>query len=118
MTGRCGYAPWPCSRAEVTGQDEAVRPATAGRSVSDPQWQAIVAPPFSPHAFIDTDKSTIELELAVIDAPLTSANFIALARKGFFSNIPIHRLVPDFVVQGGDPRAMAEADRATRFATS
>ena len=93
---------------KVTGEDEAVRPATAGRSVNDPQWQAIVAPPFSPHAFIDTDKGTIELELAVIDAPLTSANFIALARKGFFSNIAIHRLVPDFVVQGGDPRGDGE----------
>jgi cyclophilin family peptidyl-prolyl cis-trans isomerase/HEAT repeat protein len=93
---------------KVTGEDEAVRPATAGRSVNDPQWQAIVAPPFSPHAFIETDKGTIELELAVIDAPQTSANFIALARKGFFSNIAIHRLVPDFVVQGGDPRGDGE----------
>jgi cyclophilin family peptidyl-prolyl cis-trans isomerase/HEAT repeat protein len=93
---------------KVAGQDEAVRPATAGRSVSDPQWQAMVAPPFSPHAFIDTDKGTIELELAVIDAPVTSANFIALARKGFFRDIAIHRLVPDFVVQGGDPRGDGE----------
>jgi HEAT repeat protein/cyclophilin family peptidyl-prolyl cis-trans isomerase len=93
---------------KVTGEDEAVRPATSGRSVNEPQWQAIVAPPFSPHAFIETDKGTIELELAVIDAPLTSANFIALARKGFFSNIAIHRLVPDFVVQGGDPRGDGE----------
>jgi cyclophilin family peptidyl-prolyl cis-trans isomerase/HEAT repeat protein len=92
---------------KVTDQ-EVVRPATAGRSVNDPQWQAIVAPPFSPRAFIDTDKGTIELELAVVDAPLTSANFIALARKGFFRDIAIHRLVPDFVVQGGDPRGDGE----------
>ena len=93
---------------KVTGQEEAGRPATTGRSVTDPQWQAIVAPPFSPHAFIETDKGTIELELAVIDAPLTSANFIALARKGFFRNVAIHRVVPDFVVQGGDPRGDGE----------
>jgi cyclophilin family peptidyl-prolyl cis-trans isomerase/HEAT repeat protein len=93
---------------KVTGQDEAVRPATTGRSVTDPQWQAIVAPPFSPHAFIETDKGTIELELAVIDAPLTVANFMALARKGFFRNVAIHRVVPDFVVQGGDPRGDGE----------
>jgi cyclophilin family peptidyl-prolyl cis-trans isomerase/HEAT repeat protein len=92
----------------VTGQDGAARPATAGRSVTDPQWQAIVAPKFSPHAFIDTDKGTIELELAVIDAPLTVANFIALARKGFFRNVAIHRVVPDFVVQDGDPRGDGE----------
>jgi cyclophilin family peptidyl-prolyl cis-trans isomerase/HEAT repeat protein len=92
----------------VTGQDEAARPATAGRSVTDPQWQAIVAPKFSPHAFIETDKGTIELELAVIDAPLTVANFIALARKGFFRDVAIHRVVPDFVVQDGDPRGDGE----------
>jgi cyclophilin family peptidyl-prolyl cis-trans isomerase/HEAT repeat protein len=92
----------------VTGQDEAARPATAGRAVTDPQWQALVAPPFSPHAFLETDKGTIELELAVIDAPLTVANFIALARKGFFRNVAIHRVVPDFVVQDGDPRGDGE----------
>jgi cyclophilin family peptidyl-prolyl cis-trans isomerase/HEAT repeat protein len=92
----------------VTGQDEAVRPAAEGRSITDPQWQALVAPPFSPHAFIDTDKGTIELELAVIDAPLTVGSFIALARKGFFKDVAIHRLVPDFVVQGGDPRGDGE----------
>jgi cyclophilin family peptidyl-prolyl cis-trans isomerase/HEAT repeat protein len=92
----------------VTDQDVAVRPATAGRPVTDPQWLAIVNPPFSPRAFIDTDKGTIELELAVIDAPLTAANFITLARKGFFRNNAIHRLVPDFVVQAGDPRGDGE----------
>jgi cyclophilin family peptidyl-prolyl cis-trans isomerase/HEAT repeat protein len=93
---------------KVTGQDAAARPATAGRTVTDPQWQAIVNPPYSPRAFIDTDKGTIELELAVIDAPLTVANFIALARKGFFRDNAIHRLVPDFVVQAGDPRGDGE----------
>ena len=93
---------------KVTVQDDAVRPAAAGRPVTDPQWQALVAPPFSPHAFIDTDKGTIELELAVIDAPLTVANFIALARKGFFRNVAIHRLVPDFVVQVGIRAATAK----------
>jgi cyclophilin family peptidyl-prolyl cis-trans isomerase len=93
---------------KVTDQDEAIRPATAGRSVTDPEWQAVVSPRFSPRAFIDTDKGTIELELAGIDAPLTVANFIALARKGFFRTNSIHRLVPDFVVQAGDPRGDGE----------
>jgi cyclophilin family peptidyl-prolyl cis-trans isomerase len=92
----------------VTGQEEAARPATAGRTVTDPQWQALIAPPYSPRAFIDTDKGTIELELAVLDAPLTVGNFIALARKGFFRNVSIHRVVPDFVVQDGDPRGDGE----------
>src|SRR5207253_1067899 len=61
-------------------------------------------PQVSPHAFIETAKGTIEFELAVLDAPQTSQNFIALARKGYFNGLQIHRVVPNFVVQDGDPR--------------
>lgn len=85
-----------------------IRPATMGRAVTDPALQALVAPPFSPRAYIDTDKGTIELELFIQDAPETVANFMALARRGFFDGIAIHRVVPDFVVQGGDPRGDGE----------
>ena len=67
-----------------------------------------MSPRFSPHAYIETDKGTIEIELAVLDAPLTVDNFITLARKGFFNGVAIHRVVPDFVVQDGDPRGDGE----------
>jgi cyclophilin family peptidyl-prolyl cis-trans isomerase len=87
---------------------DAIRPSTAGRAVDDPAWLALGSPQFSPHAFIDTDKGTIEIELAIQDAPLTVDNFITLARKGFFNGVPIHRVVPDFVVQDGDPRGDGE----------
>ncbi|HVL67254.1 MAG TPA: HEAT repeat domain-containing protein [Vicinamibacterales bacterium] len=78
-----------------------IRPAPAAGGYDDP---ALLSPEYSPHVFIDTAKGTIEFELAVLDAPLTSRNFIALARKGFFNGLPIHRVVPNFVVQDGDPR--------------
>ena len=68
----------------------------------------LLAPTVSPVAYIDTDKGSFQVELAVIDAPRTCANFIALARRGFFNSIPLHRLVPDFVAQGGDPRGDGE----------
>src|SRR6266702_3754889 len=42
--------------------------------------------------------------LDVLDAPQTARNFIALARKGFYNGLQIHRVVPHFVVQDGDPR--------------
>jgi cyclophilin family peptidyl-prolyl cis-trans isomerase/HEAT repeat protein len=90
------------------GVAAAMRPASAGESVDTPAWRAIVAPPFSPHAFIETDKGTIEIELTVLDAPLTASNFMKLARQGFFNGVAIHRVVPDFVVQGGDPRGDGE----------
>ena len=67
-----------------------------------------MAPTVSPHVYIETDKGTIEIELDVLDAPLTSDNFIALARKGYFDGLTFHRVVPDFVVQGGDPRGDGE----------
>jgi cyclophilin family peptidyl-prolyl cis-trans isomerase len=58
--------------------------------------------------FLDTDTGTIEIELAVLEAPLTAENFLALARRGYFSRMPIHRVVPTFVVQAGDQRGDGE----------
>ncbi len=66
--------------------------------------KTLVVVEYSPHVFIDTAKGTIEFELAVLDAPQTSRNFVSLARKGFFNGLAIHRVVPNFVVQDGDAR--------------
>ena len=68
----------------------------------------LVAPQYSPSAYIDTSRGTIQFELAVLDAPRTVANFIALARKNYFRGVQLHRVVPDFVVQDGDPRGDGE----------
>ena len=80
------------------------RPAVAGRPADAPEWRPLLEPPYSPHAYIDTDRGTIEIELAVLDAPQTALNFMTLARARFFDGLAIHRVVADFVVQGGDPR--------------
>ena len=82
---------------------QAIRPAPSTRSVnySSPDF---VSPAVSPHVFIETERGTIEIELDVLDAPLTSDNFMTLARKGYFDGLTFHRVVPNFVVQGGDPR--------------
>ena len=96
------------SRPATGVAEAAIRPAVAGRPLDDQEWQTLVSPRFSPHAYIETDRGVIEVELAILDAPLTVANFMALARKGFFDGVAIHRLVPDFVVQQGDPRGDGE----------
>ncbi|MBI4886602.1 MAG: HEAT repeat domain-containing protein [Acidobacteria bacterium] len=88
--------------------DAAIRPVPGGRTLTDEERNGLISPPFSPHAYIETDRGAIELELAILDAPLTAANFIALARRRFFDGLVIHRVVPDFVVQGGDPRGDGE----------
>jgi cyclophilin family peptidyl-prolyl cis-trans isomerase len=68
----------------------------------------MTTPPVSIQAYLDTDRGTIQIELAVIDAPLTVENFVTLARKGYFNGLSVHRVVPDFVVQDGDPRGDGE----------
>ncbi|HTM25165.1 MAG TPA: HEAT repeat domain-containing protein [Vicinamibacterales bacterium] len=82
---------------------QAIRPAP-GPPIAPYDSPDLVNPQVSPHAFIETAKGTIEIELAVLDAPQTARNFIALARKGFYNGLQIHRVVPHFVVQDGDPR--------------
>jgi cyclophilin family peptidyl-prolyl cis-trans isomerase len=87
---------------------EPARPAAGGRAIRDEEWSAIIAPQYSPHAFVETSRGTIEIELAISDAPLTVSNFVTLARKRFFNDLVIHRAVPDFVAQLGDPRGDGE----------
>jgi len=87
---------------------DAIRPAPSGRAPVAFDAPHLIAPTVSPHVYIDTDKGTIEIELAVIDAPLTADHFIELARRGFFEGVTIHRVVPNFVVQAGDPRGDGE----------
>ena len=83
-----------------------IRPAP-GRRV-DYAAAHLVSPTVSPHVYIDTAHGTIEIELAVIDAPLTVDNFMTLARQGFYDGLTFHRVVPNYVVQGGDPRNDSE----------
>jgi len=54
-------------------------------------------------AFIDTAHGTVTLELLPREAPLNVLNFVDLAGEGYFEGIRFHRVVPGFVVQGGDP---------------
>jgi peptidyl-prolyl cis-trans isomerase B (cyclophilin B) len=52
---------------------------------------------------IETNKGTIEFGLYEKDAPITSKNFAELVQKKFYDGLTFHRVVPDFVIQGGDP---------------
>jgi HEAT repeat protein/cyclophilin family peptidyl-prolyl cis-trans isomerase len=85
-----------------------MRPAPAAGPPELNDLKALISPPVSPMAYIDTDKGLIQIELAVLDAPRAVANFVALARRNFLSGTPWHRVVPDFVVQDGDPRGDGE----------
>ena len=55
-------------------------------------------------ATIETTKGIIKFELYEKEAPITTKNFIDLAEKGFYNGLMFHRVVPNFVIQGGDPK--------------
>jgi cyclophilin family peptidyl-prolyl cis-trans isomerase/HEAT repeat protein len=55
-------------------------------------------------AIVTTSKGSFTMELLPDDAPLTVDNFVQLAQRGYFRGITIHRVVPNFVIQDGDPR--------------
>jgi peptidyl-prolyl cis-trans isomerase B (cyclophilin B) len=54
-------------------------------------------------ATLQTNQGAIAVELFDDDAPKTVDNFVSLARKGFYDGVIFHRVIPDFMVQGGDP---------------
>ena len=55
-------------------------------------------------ATIETDRGTIVLELFEQDAPGTVGNFEKLAKKGFYDGLSFHRVIQDFMIQGGCPK--------------
>jgi cyclophilin family peptidyl-prolyl cis-trans isomerase/HEAT repeat protein len=96
------------TRLDAKADVAAMRPAPPPSVPELAALDTFVSPPYSPAAYIDTAKGTIQFELAVLDAPRTVANFLALVRRNYFRGVQLHRVVPDFVVQDGDPRGDGE----------
>lgn len=55
-------------------------------------------------AEIITEKGTMKVEFFEKDAPNTVANFVKLSKEGFYDGLTFHRVIPDFVIQGGCPQ--------------
>jgi peptidyl-prolyl cis-trans isomerase B (cyclophilin B) len=66
-------------------------------------------------ATFDTDRGTVRAELFPEKAPLTVANFVNLARRGFYDGLKFHRVIPDFMVQGGCPQGTGTGGPGYRF---
>ncbi|MFO7609924.1 MAG: peptidylprolyl isomerase [Candidatus Krumholzibacteriia bacterium] len=66
-------------------------------------------------AAITTSKGTINLDLFAARAPLTVANFANLARRGFYDGLRFHRVIADFMVQGGCPEGTGTGGPGYRF---
>lgn len=64
----------------------------------------------------DTDKGTIVAELDPALAPKTVNEFVSKTRAGFYDGLTFHRVVPDFVIQGGDPEGTGRGGPGYKFA--
>jgi cyclophilin family peptidyl-prolyl cis-trans isomerase/HEAT repeat protein len=111
LTRALGDREWPVrvraaellrSLGDASAQPQ--RPAPLRYSADLFESEAILRPRYRPHAFLETRHGTIEIELNVVESPLTTHSFMELARAGFFNGLKIHRLIPHFVIQDGDPR--------------
>ncbi len=66
-------------------------------------------------ATFDTDRGPIRIELAPDKAPLTVANFVNLAKRGFYDGLSFHRVIPDFMIQGGCPEGSGRGGPGYKF---
>jgi peptidyl-prolyl cis-trans isomerase B (cyclophilin B) len=66
-------------------------------------------------ATFDTDRGPIKIALAADKAPLTVANFVNLAKRGFYDGLNFHRVIADFMVQGGCPNGTGTGGPGYRF---
>jgi len=67
------------------------------------------------NAVIKTNKGDIHLVLNPAEAPMTVNNFVTLARDGYYDGVTFHRVVPHFVIQGGDPTGTGSGDPGYKF---
>ena len=67
-------------------------------------------------AVMETNKGTIRLDLYPEETPLTVANFVNLAQRGFYDGLSFHRVIDDFMVQGGCPQGTGTGGPGYRFA--
>ncbi len=84
------------------------------------QWPAPPAMAIDPQkrytVAIETVRGTIELELSPRHAPQTVNNFVFLARQGFYDGVKFHRVIADFMIQGGDPTGTGRGGPGYKFA--
>ncbi len=86
-----------------------VLPIATGRTIADyremvRRWLAPALAGVNPHVMLETDRGRLDIELLPAEAPVTVAAFLGLVERRFFDGTRWHRVVPNFVVQDGDPR--------------
>ncbi len=106
LTGCAGGAPTPDS-----GPEETLKPKTYS---APPPMTIDTAKSYT--AVIETGKGNLEIELFAREVPVTVNNFVYLARDGFYDGVTFHRVIADFMVQGGDPTGTGSGGPGYSFA--
>ncbi len=95
-----------------SGGEEELPPASAGsaevKDVKLKKPEEIVAPGQAARVRMETTEGDFTITLDTKQAPVTANSFAYLAERGFYDGLGFHRIVPDFVIQGGDPRGTGE----------
>ena len=84
------------------GQDDAKK-VEEGQEVSDV------------NVVIKTDRGDIKLVVYASQVPVTAANFLNLAKRGYYDGLKFHRVIPDFMIQGGDPTGTGTGGPGYKF---
>jgi peptidyl-prolyl cis-trans isomerase B (cyclophilin B) len=105
-------APWPARLAAnpISGKGSMMPKQQWSRP---PAMQIDVEKTY--RATIETNKGTIELELYPQHAPKTVNNFVFLAKEGFYDGVSFHRVIQNFVIQGGDPTGTGRGGPGYQF---
>ncbi|MGI4875210.1 MAG: peptidylprolyl isomerase [Janthinobacterium lividum] len=99
--------PWLALQQTLDKLEKAPKPTpapigTAGQHPID--WELVQRIPVGQRVRIITTQGVVVLELKVVEAPGSVASFVQLVQQHFYDGLYFHRVVPDFVAQGGDPR--------------
>jgi peptidyl-prolyl cis-trans isomerase B (cyclophilin B) len=106
-SGASGAKPPRAKPAQSAPPEE---PAAAARPEAEIDEDAL------PLIRMETSKGVITIELFEDDAPNTVANFVNLIEKGFYDGLTFHRVIPNFMIQGGDPQGTGMGGPGYRFA--
>ncbi len=109
-------APDQASRSgSDSGSSMANKPAGGMRKQYSSPPPMTIDPAGSYTATIRTNKGNIVVELLPGPAPKTVNNFVFLANEGFYDGVIFHRVIPDFMIQGGDPTGTGTGDAGYKF---
>ncbi len=96
-----------CGKKEEVKTEKAKEPPAQVTETKAPETKPIISEPIvrdkNPVVMMETNYGPIEIELYWKDTPKTAENFLKLALSGYYDGLNFHRIIPNFVVQGGDP---------------